>query len=221
MQQDSQTGQTQSAQVRQAGREEMDDEALSALLDGELSDFELRRLLARLDENPELLQRWERYNLAGSALQPELIRRPGVNQDGNAFVDRVMQQVALEQPLSSAAPARQWRASLGRMAVAATVALAVFAGMQTKLPGNGQPMLADNADSQDVMTSGNPELSTESRQVAVQADAQQRLNDYIRSVNIPARAESAPAPFNVLNESPLLRPVSDRELIAPTVRHVE
>lgn len=211
MQQDSQTGHSQVSQ------NQIDDEALSALLDGELSDFELRRLLARLDENPELLKRWERYNLAGSALQPELMRRPMDNSDNQSFVDRVMQQVAAEQPLQVPAPTRQWRASVGRIAVAASVALAVFVGMQTVLPGDNQPMLAGNTDSQDAVTTENPALGAESRQIAVQADAQQRLNDYIRSVNIPARADNAPAPFNVLNESPLLRPVSGRELIEQPV----
>lgn len=207
MQQDSQTGQNQ-----------IDEEALSALLDGELSDFELRRLLARLDENPELLQRWERYNLAGAALQPELIRRP---TDSPSFVDRVMLQVAEEQPLLALPSERSWGASVGRVAVAASVALAVFVGMQTVLPGNSEPMLADNTGGQDAQSSETAGFSMESRQLAVQAEAQQRLNEYIRSVNIPARADKAPVPFNVLNESPLLRPVSGRELIDAPVREAD
>jgi negative regulator of sigma E activity len=207
MQQDSQTGHSQVSQ------DQIDDEALSALLDGELSDFELRRLLTRLDENPELLKRWERYNLAGSALQPELIRRPNSHSGNQPFVDRVMQQVVREQPLRVSASKRRWGSSVGRFAVAASVALAVFVGMQVMMPGDGQSMLAGNTGRQDAATSDSSVFRAESRQLAVQADAQQRLNEYIRSVNIPARAENAPAPFNVLNESPLLRPVSDRELI--------
>ncbi|ALO46252.1 sigma-E factor negative regulatory protein [Pseudohongiella spirulinae] len=207
MQQDSQTGQNQ-----------IDDEALSALIDGELSDFELRRLLSRLDENPDLLERWERYNLAEAALQPELIRRPMSSSGSQSFARRVMQQVADEQPLQATPSKSQWRIAVGRVAVAASVALAVFVGMQTVLPGDGQPLLAGNTDSQKADSSDSAVFNSESRQVAVQADAQQRLNEYIRSVNIPARAANAPAPFNVLNESPLLRPVSDRELVETPAR---
>jgi hypothetical protein len=54
-------------------------------------------------------------------------------------------------------------------------------------------------------------------QVAVDEEAQQRLNDYIRSVSIPGRSE-APVPFNILDESSMLRPVSDLELIEEVPR---
>ena len=45
-----------------------DEQALSALMDGELGEFELRRLLARVAVSPELQRTWERYNLARAAL---------------------------------------------------------------------------------------------------------------------------------------------------------
>ena len=51
MQQDS-----QSHPDSQKTQDELDNEALSALMDDELSDFELRRLLARLDADPELFE---------------------------------------------------------------------------------------------------------------------------------------------------------------------
>ena len=98
------------------------------------------------------------------------------------------------------------------MAVAASVAVAAFVGMQSML----QP-----TDS--ISTSGAVPLASEQtesgsnaveiRQIAVDAEAQQRLNEYIQSVNIPARVDSASAPFSILRESPMLRPVSDRELV--------
>src|SRR5690606_6009711 len=47
------------------------EEALSSLMDGELEEFELRRLLARISDRPDLLATWERYNLARAVFQPE------------------------------------------------------------------------------------------------------------------------------------------------------
>ena len=77
----------------------------------------------------------------------------------------------------------------------------MFVGLQTQIPDN------------DLQMAGNAPAADLGRQLAVDTEAQQRLNDYIRSVSIPARVDNQSVPFNVLTESPLLRPVSDRELI--------
>tara|TARA_R100000306_G_scaffold60810_2_gene61821 strand:+ start:76121 stop:76807 length:687 start_codon:yes stop_codon:yes gene_type:complete len=203
-------------------QDELDNEALSALMDDELSDFELRRLLARLDADPELLARWERFNLTRAVLSGEPVQHPLLPSDNSQSLHaRVMQAVTQEQqpPLSGVdttkgADGRQnhWRRGVARMAVAASVAVAAFVGMQSML----QP-----TDS--ISTSGSVPLASEQvesgsnaveiRQIAVDADAQQRLNEYIQSVNIPARVDSESAPFSILRESPMLRPVSDRELV--------
>lgn len=192
-------------------QQQTDHEALSALLDGELSEFELRRLLDRLDQEPALLALWERMNLARSVLQPDPLRLPQSVAGQAAFAERVMQQVRSERlehhrvELKKAAPS--WLAPIGRLAIAASVAMAVFVGMQVSLQdGASSPAETQLADSAST-------LPDAQRQVAFDEEAQRRLNEYIRSVNIPARAETQSAPFNVLSESPLLRPVSDRELI--------
>lgn len=225
-------------------RTELYEEQLSALMDGELGEFEMRRLLAMLDEHdtPEaalqsrtLLARWERYHQIRAALRTEpmvasIVSRgagsEGANGEGAngqftglALVDRINAAVAAEPAASVAAstPAAAasvtsrpvWAVRAGQTAIAATVALSAFLGMQ---------VLIDSGDS---VTSGQTGLLAErqaapvsERQFAVDADAQQRLNDYIRSVSIPARTESQAAPYNVvLESSPLLRPVADRELM--------
>ena len=76
-------------------QETLDNEAISALLDGELSDFELRRLMARLDAAPDaekqtLLGTWERFNLTSAALQAEPLGRPLPARNGLTLADRIM-----------------------------------------------------------------------------------------------------------------------------------
>jgi len=196
----------------------LDREALSALMDNELSDFEVRRLLGSLAHRPELLLTWERYNLSRAALRSEPVRSPSGQNSRLDFSERTMAAIAAEPARNAAklftvANDKQthpaWLAPAGRVAVAASVTLAVFLGMQ-------QVLRQDIAGS-DLALAGSSNGGTISApagvQVAVDTEAQQRLNDYIRSVSIPARAESQSAPYNILLESPLLRPVSDRELI--------
>lgn len=213
---------SQSHPDSQKTQDELDNEALSALMDDELSDFELRRLLARLDAEPELLARWERFNLTRAVLSGEPVQHPLLPSDNSLSLHaRVMQAVTAEQqpslPEATSAVGAEgrnnhWRRGMARLAVAASVAVAAFVGMQSMLqPGDS------------ISTSGAVPLASEQtesgsnaveiRQIAVDAEAQQRLNEYIQSVNIPARVDSESAPFSILRESPMLRPVSDRELV--------
>jgi len=199
-----------------------DQEALSALMDGELSEFELRRLLTRISQVPELLETWERYNLARAVFEPEPLNLHAFSERNNprvsnSLLDRIM--VAVEQePLpdskarelhaSNKSPIKSWHSSVARLAIAASVALAVFVGMQSLMTSiSNQPEIAEAGST----------TEHQNVQLAVDEEAQQRLNDYIRSVSIPSRADST-APFNILDESAMLRPVSDRELIKEVER---
>ncbi len=47
-------------------------EELSALMDGEASDMELRRTLKALDSDSELIQKWRRYHLMRAAVQGDV-----------------------------------------------------------------------------------------------------------------------------------------------------
>ncbi len=182
-----------------------DEEALSALLDGELSDFELRRLLRQIENNPALLDTWQRLSLGRSALQGEPFRRASDN-----FSARVSQAIAAEAPLGDRVKplSASWKQPLGKMAVAASVAAAVFLGMQYSLMDDGRPVGTEVVDA--------PYELSGSQQV--DADAQRRLNDYIQSVSIPARSDTQVLDFNVMLSTPQLRPVSDRELVQPDQR---
>jgi len=202
-----------------------DEEALSALMDGELSEFELRSLLSRVAASPELRMTWERYNLARAAFDAEPLDMRSAshsltNNNSGTLLDRIMVEidqqplkVTVRQDLDTAArkTIKPWQRDLARLAIAASVALAVFVGMQSVLTPSGvQPDIASSTATTEQTARDMAER--QNVQVAVDEEAQQRLNDYIRSVSIPGRSE-APVPFNILDESSMLRPVSDLELI--------
>ncbi|MGM0631929.1 MAG: sigma-E factor negative regulatory protein [Pseudomonadota bacterium] len=180
--------------------------ALSALLDGELSEFEMRRLLDRVAEQPELAETWSRYSLARTVLEGDPCQ---LASDG--FSERVAAAIGHE-PLPgrgtdtvSTGHARRWVQPLGRVAVAASVAAAVFLGMELSLRSDdaGTSMMAERGSSQPEATS-------------IDAEAQRRLNEYIQSVAISGDRNTVDDAFSELESlrrTPQLRPVSDRELL--------
>ena len=205
-----------------------DEEALSALMDGELSEFELRKLLSRVAASPELRMTWERYNLARAAFNAEPLDMRSAslslsNNNSGTLLDRIMIEVD-QQPLhvtvrqdlhsSTIKTIKPWQRDIARLAIAASVALAVFVGMQSLLtpPGVHPDVASLTPSSARTVQTARDMAERPNVQVAVDEEAQQRLNDYIRSVSIPGRSE-APVPFNILDESSMLRPVSDLELI--------
>ena len=224
-------------------------EALSALMDGELSAFEYRRLIKELERHPEWLEQWEQFHLIRDGLRAEPWAEPmpaTQRADGLSLSERIAAEVAVAVPESAvngqtlagdgqtsalSTSGLSWRQMTARVAVAATVALAVFAGMQNMLAIDGASSPAtmmssreqlNAGDLRDISRSSPDQMNQNIADVSsmVDQDAQQRLNDYIRSVSIPSRSAEQTAPFNILRESPLLRPVSDRELI-PTRESVD
>lgn len=48
-------------------------EEFSALVDGEMSEFGLRKVLSELDDKPEMIDKWERYHLARGVFRQEAL----------------------------------------------------------------------------------------------------------------------------------------------------
>jgi sigma-E factor negative regulatory protein RseA len=104
-------------------------ESLSALVDNQASDMELRRVLRESEVNGELRRLWGRYQLIGSALRHELPAGVPVDLTAGiwAAIDAEEQQV-VSQP--AAARATRWWSGFGRAAIAASVAGVVIVSAQ-------------------------------------------------------------------------------------------
>ncbi len=108
-------------------------EQISAWVDGELPERELELLLARMESDPALAARWERYHLIQDALRNRLPAQvvPG-------FADRVQAAIAGDGDTFSSTPARglpRWLKPVAGTAIAASVAAAMVLVMQPQ----GQP----------------------------------------------------------------------------------
>lgn len=103
-------------------------ETLSAMLDGEAEELEVRRLLRDLEAQPEERQRWERYHLARAALHGEPLHSTA------GF--SVALRAALDAEPVSKGGSGGWRRAVGSLAVAASVAMVVVLGGQ-QLYGTG------------------------------------------------------------------------------------
>ena len=53
-------------------------ESLSAVMDGEADEFELRRVLDEVSKDAELASSWDRYHLIGSVMRGERLARVNV-----------------------------------------------------------------------------------------------------------------------------------------------
>lgn len=120
-------------------------EPLSALMDNEASELELHRILKQSEGDPALRQTWKRYQAAAGALRNET---PAF--DYSDFSSRI--SAALEDEPAHQSSDRDvggerkhgFLHSLGRFAIAASVAGAVVLGVQTTDFTGDAPQLADN-----------------------------------------------------------------------------
>jgi sigma-E factor negative regulatory protein RseA len=107
---------------------------LSALMDGEVGEFELRRILALMEQEPGLRDKWRRYQLAASALRGEAVDR---RVDLSARIADALADTPTPRP-------RILVGLVGRAAIAASVAVLTVAGVRHWLPfeGSGQQQVA-------------------------------------------------------------------------------
>ncbi|TNF88873.1 MAG: hypothetical protein EP301_04060 [Gammaproteobacteria bacterium] len=110
-------------------------ESLSAVIDGEADEFELRRVLDEMNRDEVLATSWERYHVIGAVLRGEratvgLGMRDRVWAEIQAEGAEVLAESGAEAEVvaSEAAVASSSRRQWTPVAVAATVALAVVVG---------------------------------------------------------------------------------------------
>ena len=113
-------------------------ESLSALMDNEVSELELQRLLKALDADPEVKATWSRYQVVSAGLKGKL---PAMASSD--FAARISAAIDAEETHSQQSTPKQsviadnvvvvpssWWQQLGRAAIAASVAGALVVGVQ-------------------------------------------------------------------------------------------
>ncbi len=124
-------------------------QSLSAVIDDEADEFELRRVLDELKTDPQLQGLWERYHLFGSLLRQECVHEPlairervWLSLDQEALGGESQEQIdGLDEQniqVPEAATSRFGRKT--GLAVAASVAFAVVLGVATLQSGNELPV---------------------------------------------------------------------------------
>lgn len=161
-------------------------ESLSALMDGEADELEIRRVLNQLDQDDELRDNWKNYHLMGSLMRDESFDSLDLTKGINQILDGDMASKDAEDtnaPLLSNEKTKKsvraaWYKPLTSVAVAASVTLAVLLGVQSIEPNNGLGLAENRSDSlpvQGELTAST--LTTEEQQQL--ENAQQQLQDYI------------------------------------------
>ena len=138
-------------------------EELSALVDDEVSEFGLRKILLEMDENPELAGKWSRYHIAKAALRNEAVLGVDLSECINAALAeepchklsagdewRAEESASQKEVLSEKTPVAAFLYALGKplssAALAASVTLAAVLSWQEFKPSNGhlqEPAVAE------------------------------------------------------------------------------
>ena len=98
------------------------EETLSALMDSEAGELETRRVLKEISQDSELRDRWHRYQLASAAMKRDL---PHQMVDLSASISAAIEEESLHKPGFG-----RFAQPLGKVAVAASVALLAVLGVQ-------------------------------------------------------------------------------------------
>lgn len=111
-------------------------ESLSALMDGEADELELRRLLSSVESDDELKSLWNRFHIAQSAMQKqsETLQPVLMQTDMSARISAALdsEEVYSDENKSSddgADQASAWKRQVGSLAIAASVALFTVFGV--------------------------------------------------------------------------------------------
>jgi sigma-E factor negative regulatory protein RseA len=175
------TNRADSLQVEQ--NQDKSKEALSALMDGESDELELRRVLREAPSNPELVATWRRYHAIQASLQQSIHGKPSVN-----LLDGIKARLADEDgqsslPVSARVTGKVLRSGLlrylGQGAIAASVAVAALMGvslLETAQNGTSEAaVIAAGAPVETPALGGDFNASELARTAVTDAEAYSRL----------------------------------------------
>lgn len=115
-------------------------ESLSALVDGENNELDLRRVLKQSAADDELRETWRRYQLMGSVIRGDKDIAPTIDISAG-----VMAAIADEpaHKASGSSRVKTWLEGMGKAGIAAAVAAGVLVGVQ-QLPADqeGEALMA-------------------------------------------------------------------------------
>lgn len=193
---------------------QIDKESLSALLDNEADDLELRRVLKACEQDSQLLETWERYSLVQSVLhQPAIPVSSSLSQ-------KIAVQIEAEAAKGGKTPALNrpnWQLGMAKVAIAASVAVVFMFAVQSNLgpstesvsmPAIAQGAEVDVQETIELQTASQPTnlVATQEVDPAAQQAAQQRLREYIESMTFD---EEEPVRSEHIQDSPLFRLVNE------------
>lgn len=117
------------------------DERISAFIDDELTDFELRRVTDEVLSDESLKQRFHRYSLIGDAMRNDLPE--SLDMDLSSRVMAAIETEGEAQVVPLVTNQTRWKKPLAGAAIAASVAAAALVSLQTLT--SGQPGLTPAA----------------------------------------------------------------------------
>ena len=184
-----------------------DNEILSALLDGEATDFELRRLVADVQKSKELAEKWRRYSLVQDIIHSRDVI-PSLS-----LSDRIKDYIE-KNPQKSRRDSR-WMSGVAKLAISASVAFAIVFSMPYFFPVFEETQSVVLNSSSKIEENNNisyVELYSESEH-RIDPAAKKRLDDYISKINFNGGVteNNGPLPIEALRDSPLYRLVNDTD----------
>ena len=186
---------------------EFERESLSALLDGETDELELRRILQKSEMDPSLLETWGRYNLVHSASTAEAV------PVSSGFTSAVADQLDSEpfyhlSTRLTASSAGTWRQNITKVAIAASVALIFVVGLQTANEPNSPAVAETNQPPATQDANPGPDfIVANADQTEPDSEALKRLSDYLGKAMFSK--EDEPVHIEHIQDSPLYRLVNN------------
>lgn len=199
-------------------------ESLSALVDGEASELELRRVL-KTGADHELRSVWQRYQLVGDLMRRDC-HSPLEARQASAFSSNVLAAIeagdsgepssmsraensadsASAQAGARSSAARNWFAGVGKAAIAASVTLALLLGVNQISIDDSQGLRAAGelastpedppGDTSAVVPDGYSIPSLSAMTVSSVAGTPSRYRNPVRSLTLPASSSQAAAAEN-------------------------
>jgi len=156
-------------------------ESLSAMMDDEVAEFELRRTLNQLGEGDELRQTWRRYHLASAAMKRNL--------DKHFQVDVSLGVAAAVAELDAPESGRTHgaRQKLASLAVAASVAFVVVLGVtQFQQQETSTPSVVSNSPASQASQIAQTDIAAQTVSSESDARAEARLKELMEHHSLQA-----------------------------------